>query len=154
MVPGRKNTEALTSAPKLGIIFESPHKVYVGNLAWSVRPEDLRDHFTQFGTVVSARVLYDRKGGKNRVYGFISFSSAEELKAAIGASGSVYVSFYVLYLTVTCSISLGFGALKMRPFVCLMFSADNTQLWRLSLFFKIHFFPSHIFMSYAGVSWT
>lgn len=90
MVPGRKNTEALTSAPKLGIIFESPHKAYVGNLAWSVRPEDLREHFIQYGTVVSARVLYDRKGGKNRVYGFLSFSNAEELKAAIGASGSEF----------------------------------------------------------------
>lgn len=97
MVPGRKNTEAVTSAPKLGIIFESPHKAYVGNLAWSVRPEDLREHFSQYGTVVSARVLYDRKGGKNRVYGFLSFSNAEELKAAIGASGSVCDS--LLYFT-------------------------------------------------------
>lgn len=90
MVPGRKSTEVLTSAPKLGLIFESPHKAYVGNLAWSVRPEDLRAHFTQFGTVVSARVLYDRKGGKSRVYGFISFSSAEELKAAVAATGTEF----------------------------------------------------------------
>lgn len=95
MVTGRKNVEALNTAPKKDIVFESPHKVYVGNLAWSVRPEDLRGHFSQFGTVVSTRVLYDRKGGKNRVYGFLSFSSADELKAAIETSGSVLCHFLV-----------------------------------------------------------
>lgn len=89
MVTGR-NTETLNTAPKKDIVFESPHKVYVGNLAWSVRPEDLREHFSQFGTVVSTRVLYDRKGRKNRVYGFLSFSSADELKAAIQTSGSIF----------------------------------------------------------------
>lgn len=89
MVSGRKNTEALNTTPKKDIVFESPYKVYVGNLAWSVRPEGLREHFSQFGTVVSTRVLYDRKGGKNRVYGFLSFSSADEQKAAIESNGSV-----------------------------------------------------------------
>ena len=124
MVPGRKNTEALTSAPKLGIIFESPHKAYVGNLAWSVRPEDLREHFSQFGTIVSVRVLYDRKGGKNRVYGFISFSSAEELEAAIGASGSVYVSLLcTLPHSYMLRFVLVFSPLKIGLLFWLMFSA-------------------------------
>lgn len=90
MISGRTNIEALNSPPKKDMVFESPHKAYVGNLAWSVRPENLREHFSQFGTVVSSRVLHDRKGGKNRVYGFISFSSTDELKAALEASGSVF----------------------------------------------------------------
>lgn len=101
MVPGRKNAEALTSAPKLGIIFESPHKAYIGNLAWSVRPEDLRAHFSQYGTIVSARVLYDRKAGKNRVYGFLSFSTAAELNAAVEASGSDFRGRTLLVREVT-----------------------------------------------------
>ncbi|XP_073011427.1 28 kDa ribonucleoprotein, chloroplastic-like [Typha latifolia] len=90
MVSGRKNMEALNTTPKKDIVFESPFKVYVGNLAWTVRPENLREHFSQFGTVVSTRVLYDRKGGKNRVYGFLSFSSADELKAALESNGLVF----------------------------------------------------------------
>ncbi|KAA8516225.1 hypothetical protein F0562_019404 [Nyssa sinensis] len=85
----RKNLEALNSAPNKNLIFESPYKVYVGNLAWSVRPEDLRNLFSQFGTVVSARVLHDRKGGKNRVYGFLSFSSAAESEASMSLNGTV-----------------------------------------------------------------
>ncbi|XP_058105025.1 28 kDa ribonucleoprotein, chloroplastic [Magnolia sinica] len=85
----KKDTGALNSAMK-NIVFESPYKAYVGNLAWSVRPEDLREHFSQFGNVVSTRVLYDRKAGKSRVYGFISFSSAAELEAAKSSSGKEF----------------------------------------------------------------
>ncbi|THU55395.1 hypothetical protein C4D60_Mb11t06100 [Musa balbisiana] len=85
----RKNMEALNTTPKRNMVFESPHKVYVGNLAWSVRPEDLREYFSRFGNVVSTRVLYDRKGGRNRVYGFLSFTSSDELRAALETSGSV-----------------------------------------------------------------
>ncbi|KAK3004780.1 hypothetical protein RJ639_020119 [Escallonia herrerae] len=87
---GRGNLEALNSKPKKNLIFESPFKVYVGNLAWSVKPEGLRNLFSQFGTVVSARVLHDRKGGKNRVYGFLSFSTAAELEAAMSLNGVDY----------------------------------------------------------------
>ncbi|CAL9068362.1 unnamed protein product [Musa banksii] len=86
----RKNMEALNTTPKRNMVFESPHKVYVGNLAWSVRPEDLREYFSKFGNIVSARVLYDRKGGRNRVYGFLSFTSSDELRAALETSGSVF----------------------------------------------------------------
>uniref|UniRef100_A0A803NTQ9 RRM domain-containing protein n=1 Tax=Cannabis sativa TaxID=3483 RepID=A0A803NTQ9_CANSA len=89
MNPKRRNPEPLDSVPLENKIYESPYKVYVGNLAWSVRPEYLRDHFSQLGTVKSARVLRDRKGGKNRVYGFLSFSSAEERDAALSLNGEV-----------------------------------------------------------------
>ncbi|XP_039135040.1 28 kDa ribonucleoprotein, chloroplastic [Dioscorea cayenensis subsp. rotundata] len=90
MTSGRRNIEALNTAPKKDIVFETPYKAYIGNLSWSVKPEDLREHFSQFGTVVSTRVLYDRKGGKNRVYGFLSFSSADELKSALEQNGSEF----------------------------------------------------------------
>ncbi|GJN12584.1 hypothetical protein PR202_ga30871 [Eleusine coracana subsp. coracana] len=53
-------------------------------------PQDLRELFTQFGTVVSTRLLTDRKGGRNRVYGFLSFSSAEELEAALKLDRTVF----------------------------------------------------------------
>ncbi|KAL5726744.1 hypothetical protein ACHQM5_000010 [Ranunculus cassubicifolius] len=83
----KKNIEALDVKNKTQI-FETPHKIYVGNLPWSIKPEFLREYFTQFGTVVSVRVLYDRKTGKNRVYGFISFSSDEQVKAAMSSNGT------------------------------------------------------------------
>ncbi|CAI0469727.1 unnamed protein product [Linum tenue] len=49
----------------------------------------LRKKFSEFGNVVSARVLYDRKGGKNRAYGFISFSTSEEREASLCLDSTV-----------------------------------------------------------------
>ncbi|KAL9435346.1 hypothetical protein AB3S75_021594 [Citrus x aurantiifolia] len=83
-----RNAEALISPPKKIFVYESPHKLYVGNLSWAVKPEDLRNHFSRFGTVVSARVLHDRKGQTTRVFGFISFSSDAERDAALSLNGT------------------------------------------------------------------
>ncbi|KAL5572212.1 hypothetical protein UlMin_021809 [Ulmus minor] len=82
MNPKRRNTPALNSTPFKNLIYESPYKLYVGNLSWNVQPEELRNRFTQFGNVTSCRVLHDRKGGKSRAYGFLSFSSVKERNAA------------------------------------------------------------------------
>ncbi|KAI3522797.1 hypothetical protein L1887_00847 [Cichorium endivia] len=83
-------SDPLSSRPQKNLIFESPYKVYVGNLSWSVKPEDLRNHFSRFGNVISTRVLHDRKGGKNRVYGFLSFSTSAELEAAMSLNGTEF----------------------------------------------------------------
>ncbi|XP_011621272.1 28 kDa ribonucleoprotein, chloroplastic isoform X1 [Amborella trichopoda] len=85
-----RNQEAFTSMTKKNLVFESPHKLYIGNVPWAVKPEDVREHFTQFGNVVSARLLYDRKAGRNRVYGFVSFSSETELEAALSFDGKEF----------------------------------------------------------------
>ncbi|KAM0875146.1 hypothetical protein ACQ4PT_036983 [Festuca glaucescens] len=83
VVSNRRNPTLTHTPPMKDHIFESPYKIYVGNLAWSLQPKQLREHFTQCGTIVSTRLLSDRKGGKHRVYGFLSFSSTEELEAAL-----------------------------------------------------------------------
>uniref|UniRef100_A0A0E0LQP0 RRM domain-containing protein n=1 Tax=Oryza punctata TaxID=4537 RepID=A0A0E0LQP0_ORYPU len=83
VVSKRRNINMTHTPPVKDHIFESPHKIYVGNIAWSVEPQELREYFSQCGTVVSTRLLTDRKGGRGRVYGFLSFASAEELEAAL-----------------------------------------------------------------------
>ncbi|CAL4996399.1 unnamed protein product [Urochloa decumbens] len=90
VISNRKTIKLTHITPTKDHIFESPHKIYVGNLAWSVQPQDLRELFTQCGTVVSTRLLTDRKGGRNRAYGFLSFSSAEELEAALKLDRTVF----------------------------------------------------------------
>nr|CAB3481940.1 unnamed protein product [Digitaria exilis] len=89
VISNRKNVKLAHITPTKNHIFETPHKIYVGNLAWNVQPQDLRELFTQCGTIVSTRLLSDRKGGRNRVYGFLSFSSAEELEAALKLNRTV-----------------------------------------------------------------
>lgn len=88
MVSARKNAQSPNSAPKKNIIFESPYKIYVGNLSRSTKPQDLMEHFSQFGTIISTRVLHDCKRGKNRAYAFISFSTPDEAMVATEANGS------------------------------------------------------------------
>ena len=90
VISNRKNVNLAHITPTKDHIFETPHKVYVGNLAWSVQPQDLRELFTQCGTVVSTRLLTDRKGGRNRVYEFLSFSSAQELEEALKLDRTVW----------------------------------------------------------------
>ena len=58
-------------------------KLYVGNLSFQTSSEDLRDLFSQAGTVESASVVEDRDTGRSRGFGFIEMSSKEEGAAAI-----------------------------------------------------------------------
>ena len=61
-------------------------KLYVGNLAYSVRDDDLQQHFNAFGTVESAKVMMERDTGRSKGFGFVEMSTAEEAQAAIEGS--------------------------------------------------------------------
>jgi RNA recognition motif-containing protein len=58
-------------------------KLYVGNLAFETTSEDLKQLFTQAGTVESASVIEDRDTGRSRGFAFVEMSSKEEGNAAI-----------------------------------------------------------------------
>src|ERR671929_2088238 len=58
-------------------------KLYVGNLSFNTTGEDLREYFSQAGTVESASVVEDRDTGRSRGFGFVEMSSREEGEAAI-----------------------------------------------------------------------
>lgn len=62
---------------------DSPYKVYVGNLAKTVTTELLKDFFSEKGKVLSAKVQRTPGTSKSSGYGFVSFSSEEEVEAAI-----------------------------------------------------------------------
>ena len=61
------------------------NKLYVGNLAYSVRDESLQEAFGQFGTVTSAKVMMDRETGRSKGFGFVEMGSDAEAQAAINA---------------------------------------------------------------------
>ncbi|XP_031255955.1 30S ribosomal protein 2, chloroplastic isoform X1 [Pistacia vera] len=64
---------------------DSPHKVYVGNLAKTVTTETLKNFFSEKGKVLSAKVQRVPGTSKSSGYGFVSFSSEEDVEAAISA---------------------------------------------------------------------
>ena len=59
------------------------NKLYVGNLAYSVRDESLQEAFSQFGTVTSAKVMMDRETGRSKGFGFVEMASDAEAQSAI-----------------------------------------------------------------------
>jgi RNA recognition motif-containing protein len=63
----------------------SNNKLYVGNLAYSVRDEDLQDAFAAHGSVSSAKVMMDRDTGRSKGFGFVEMGTDAEAQSAINA---------------------------------------------------------------------
>jgi RNA recognition motif-containing protein len=57
--------------------------IYVSNLSFNVQDEDLREFFTPFGEVTSAKVINDRETGRSRGFGFVEMSDDAASKKAI-----------------------------------------------------------------------
>ncbi|MBI5840706.1 MAG: RNA-binding protein [Chloroflexi bacterium] len=59
------------------------NKLYVGNLPYSATEDDLKNHFSQAGTVTSVALIKDRATGRAKGFGFVEMSTAEEAQKAI-----------------------------------------------------------------------
>ena len=57
--------------------------IYVGNLSYEARDDELREAFAAFGEVASARVITDRDSGRSRGFGFVEMPNQAEAQAAI-----------------------------------------------------------------------
>ena len=58
-------------------------RLYVGNLAWTVTDQDLRDVFSEAGNVDSSQVIMDRATNRSRGFGFVEMATDEAADAAI-----------------------------------------------------------------------
>jgi len=64
------------------------NKLYVGNLPYSFRDNDLEQTFGQFGTVQSAKVMMERDSGRSKGFGFVEMGTDAEAQQAIqGTNG-------------------------------------------------------------------
>src|SRR3954464_15719027 len=59
------------------------NKLYVGNLPYSFRDEELEQAFSQYGQVTSAKVMMERDTGRSKGFGFVEMASPAEAQAAI-----------------------------------------------------------------------
>ena len=59
------------------------NKLYVGNLPYTVRDEDLNQAFSAFGSVNSAKVMMERETGRSKGFGFVEMGSDAEAQSAI-----------------------------------------------------------------------
>ena len=58
-------------------------KLYVGGLPYSTTDAELKDAFSQAGTVASAVIIIDKMSGRSKGFGFVEMSSDEEAQKAI-----------------------------------------------------------------------
>jgi RNA recognition motif-containing protein len=58
-------------------------KLYVGNLGDAVTADDLRVLFAKVGTVVEAKIIYDRYTNRSRGFGFVEMTTVEQAQEAI-----------------------------------------------------------------------
>lgn len=58
------------------------NKLFVGNLHWHVRRQELKEFFSQWGEVEYASVAFDRETRKSRGFGFVTFASADDAARA------------------------------------------------------------------------
>jgi len=57
--------------------------IYVGNLSFEVKEDDLRQAFEAHGKVESATIIMDKFSGESRGFGFVEMASKDEATAAI-----------------------------------------------------------------------
>jgi len=66
--------------------------IYVGNLPYSVKSQELREAFEPYGTVSAAEVIIDRRTKRSRGYGFVEMDNDQEGRRAIEAlNGSEFM---------------------------------------------------------------
>ena len=58
-------------------------KLFVGNLPYEVTDADLKNTFSQAGTVAEAIVILDKQTKNSKGFGFVSFENDAEADAAI-----------------------------------------------------------------------
>lgn len=58
------------------------YKLYVGNVPWTVSHKELKLYFSKFGHVTNSLVVFNKKTGISRNYGFVTFATKEAYEAA------------------------------------------------------------------------
>ena len=62
--------------------------IYVGNLPWSATEEQIRNLFSQYGTVNSVNLITDRETGRARGFGFVEMAAADAAGAIEALDGT------------------------------------------------------------------
>ena len=68
-----EDEEDMQDKPKEFVFKYPKSKIFVGGLDFSLNNEDLKNHFSTYGEIISAVILKDRNTGKSRGFGFVTF---------------------------------------------------------------------------------
>lgn len=59
--------------------------IYIGNIPYSMKEQDLIDVFQEFGPVDSAKVIIDKKTRRSKGYGFVEMKNEGDEDEAVEA---------------------------------------------------------------------
>jgi len=59
--------------------------IYVGNLSWNLKDQDLQNLFSEYGEVSSAKIVLDKFTNRSKGFGFVEMANDDEAQAAINA---------------------------------------------------------------------
>lgn len=71
---------------------EPTETLFLGNLSFDVTQEDISEAFTPHGTVMGVRLPTDRETGNPKGFGYVTFASVDEAKAALEAMQGGYIN--------------------------------------------------------------
>src|SRR3990167_3824953 len=66
----------------------SQSKIYIGNLPYTTTEHELRDYFSQYGSIEDIKLIIDFNTGRSKGFGFITYASDQECKNALAADGA------------------------------------------------------------------
>lgn len=59
--------------------------IYVGNLSWNLKDQDLANLFAEYGEVTVAKIITDKFTGRSKGFGFVEMANDDQAQAAIAA---------------------------------------------------------------------
>ena len=65
--------------------------IYVGNLSWNLKDQDLANLFTTFGEVASAKIVMDKFTQRSKGFGFVEMANDAEAQTAIDSLNNTEV---------------------------------------------------------------
>jgi RNA recognition motif-containing protein len=64
--------------------------LYVGNLPWATTPDDLTAYFSEYGQVVSSRIIKERETNRSRGFGFVEVADEDAEKMIAELDGKEF----------------------------------------------------------------
>jgi RNA recognition motif-containing protein len=90
--------------------------IYVGNLSWGLKDQDLANLFTPFGEVASAKIVMDKFTQRSKGFGFVEMPNDEQAQAAIAQLNGSEVEGRNLVVNESRPKEEGGGGFKKRNF--------------------------------------
>ncbi|XP_031549479.1 SRA stem-loop-interacting RNA-binding protein, mitochondrial-like [Actinia tenebrosa] len=59
------------------------NRLFVARLPWTASRDDLTTHFSQYGKILTSKIIFDMKSGRSKKYGFVFFADEESCEKAV-----------------------------------------------------------------------